>query len=183
MGAEVQEPRIFEMDDGKAGPCMSSCTKMQNVLQHTAGRSDKIAGVDFIKVWRTAQIIEIALSKLGTRRKACSTLLKSFSIVGRRAKNSLWNRPLEHQTLMAFFLWWPPHWCPMVHITMGVYHRKKAIGSLIASSDLNCTCIWLLYLCNKGHPMPPNKKSELLLHKSVPLQKSDFRFQNITIVT
>ena len=89
MGAEVQEPRIFETDDGKAGPCMSSCTKMQNVLQHTAGRSDKIAGVDLIKVGRTAQIIEITLSKLGALRKACSMPLKSISKVGRRAQNSL----------------------------------------------------------------------------------------------
>ena len=50
-------------------------------------------GVDFIKVERTAQIIEIALLKLGTRRKARSTPLKSFSKVGRRVQNSLWNRP------------------------------------------------------------------------------------------
>ena len=46
-------------------------------------------GVDFIKVGRTAQIIEIALLKLGARRKARSTPLKSFSKVGRRAQNSL----------------------------------------------------------------------------------------------
>ena len=43
-------------------------------------------GVDFIKVGRKAQIIEIALSKLGARRKARRTPLKSFSKVGRRAR-------------------------------------------------------------------------------------------------
>ena len=43
------------------------------------------SGVDFIKVGRKAQIIEIALLKLGARRKALSTPLKSFSKVGRRA--------------------------------------------------------------------------------------------------
>ena len=52
------------------------------------------AGVDFIKVGRKAQIIEIALSKLGAQRKACPTPLKSFSKVGRRAQKSSWNRPL-----------------------------------------------------------------------------------------
>ena len=46
-------------------------------------------GVDFIKVGRKAQFIEIALSKLGARRKARPTPLKSFSKVGRRAQNSL----------------------------------------------------------------------------------------------
>ena len=43
-------------------------------------------GVDFIKVGRKAQIIEIDLLKLGARRKARSTPVKSFSKVGRRAK-------------------------------------------------------------------------------------------------
>ena len=43
-------------------------------------------GVDFIKVGRKAQIIEIALSKLGARRKAGRTPVKSFSKVGRRAR-------------------------------------------------------------------------------------------------
>ena len=47
------------------------------------------SGVDFIKVGRKAQIKEIALLKLGVRRKARSTPLKSFSKVGRRAQNSL----------------------------------------------------------------------------------------------
>ena len=51
-------------------------------------------GIDFIKVGPMAQIIEIALLKLGARRKAHSTPLKSFSKVGRRVQNSLWNRPL-----------------------------------------------------------------------------------------
>ena len=46
-------------------------------------------GVDFIKVGRTAQIIEIALLKLGAWRKARSTPLKSFSKVGRTARKSL----------------------------------------------------------------------------------------------
>ena len=45
--------------------------------------------VDFIKVGRKAQIIEIALSKLGARRKARRTPLKSFSKVGRRAQKIL----------------------------------------------------------------------------------------------
>ena len=49
----------------------------------------RCSGVDFIKVGRKAQIIEIALSKLGARRKARPTPLKSFSKVGRRARNSL----------------------------------------------------------------------------------------------
>ena len=44
------------------------------------------SGVDFIKVGRTAQIIEIARLKLGARRKAHSTPLKSFSKVGRRVQ-------------------------------------------------------------------------------------------------
>ena len=43
-------------------------------------------GVDFIKVGRKAQIIEIALSKLRARRKARRTPIKSFSKVGRRAQ-------------------------------------------------------------------------------------------------
>ena len=43
-------------------------------------------GVDFMKVGRKALIIEIALSKLGARRKARPTPLKSFSKVGRRAQ-------------------------------------------------------------------------------------------------
>ena len=43
-------------------------------------------GVDFIKVGRKAQIIEIALSKLWARRKARRTPVKSFSKVGRRAQ-------------------------------------------------------------------------------------------------
>ena len=43
-------------------------------------------GVDFIKVGRKARIIEIALSKLGARRKARRTLVKSFSKSGRRAR-------------------------------------------------------------------------------------------------
>ena len=51
-------------------------------------RSDQ-PGVDFIKVGRKAQIIEIDLLKLGARRKARSTPVKSFSKVGRRARNSL----------------------------------------------------------------------------------------------
>ena len=46
-------------------------------------------GVDFIKVGGKAQIIEIALLKLGAQRKAHSTPLKSFSKVGRTAQNSL----------------------------------------------------------------------------------------------
>ena len=46
-------------------------------------------GVDFIKFGCTVQIIEIALLKLGARRRARSTPLKSFSKVGRRAQNSL----------------------------------------------------------------------------------------------
>ena len=45
--------------------------------------------VDFIKVGRTAQIIEIVLSKLGAQLKLRSTPLKSFSKVERRAQNSL----------------------------------------------------------------------------------------------
>ena len=45
--------------------------------------------VYFVKVGRMAQIIEIALLKLGARHKAHSTPLKSFSKVGRRAQNSL----------------------------------------------------------------------------------------------
>ena len=44
-----------------------------------------VPGVDFIKVWRKAQIIEIALSKLGARRKVHPRPLKSFSKVGHRA--------------------------------------------------------------------------------------------------
>ena len=43
-------------------------------------------GVDFIKNGRKAQIIEIALSKLGARRKAGPTPLKSFSKVRRRVQ-------------------------------------------------------------------------------------------------
>ena len=43
-------------------------------------------GVYFIKVGHKEQIIEIALSKLGARRKAHPTPLKSFSKVGRRAR-------------------------------------------------------------------------------------------------
>ena len=43
-------------------------------------------GVDFIKVGRKAQIIEIALLKLGARRKARSTPVKSFSKVQRKAQ-------------------------------------------------------------------------------------------------
>ena len=43
-------------------------------------------GVDFIKVGCTAQIIEIALLKLGARRKVRLTPVKSFSEVGRRAR-------------------------------------------------------------------------------------------------
>ena len=46
----------------------------------------KQPGVDFIKVGRRAQNIEIALSKLGAQRKARSTPLKSFSKVGRTAQ-------------------------------------------------------------------------------------------------
>ena len=46
----------------------------------------KPPGVDFIKVGRKAQIIEIALSKLWARRKARRTPVKSFSKVGRRAQ-------------------------------------------------------------------------------------------------
>ena len=42
--------------------------------------------VCFIKVGLKAQIIEIALSKLGARRKACRTPVKSFSKVGRRVQ-------------------------------------------------------------------------------------------------
>ena len=57
---------------------------------HTIIRSHKRVwskqGVDFIKVGRKVQIIEIALSKLGARRKARPTPLKSFSKVGHRAR-------------------------------------------------------------------------------------------------
>ena len=42
--------------------------------------------VDFKKVGCAAQIIEIALIKMGARPKACSTPLKSFSKVGHRCK-------------------------------------------------------------------------------------------------
>ena len=45
-----------------------------------------MSGVDFIKVGSKAQIIEIALSKLGMRHKAHPMPLKSFSKVGRRAQ-------------------------------------------------------------------------------------------------
>ena len=47
------------------------------------------SGVDFIKVGHTAQIIEIALLKLGARGKVHSTPLKSFSKVGSRMQKSL----------------------------------------------------------------------------------------------
>ena len=47
------------------------------------------SGVDFIKVGPMAQIIEIALLKLGAQRKARTKPLKSFSKVGRRAQNGL----------------------------------------------------------------------------------------------
>ena len=46
-------------------------------------------GVDFMKVGRKVQIIEIALLKLGARHKARSTPQKSISKVGRSAQNSL----------------------------------------------------------------------------------------------
>ena len=46
-------------------------------------------GVDFIKVGCMAQIIEIALLKLGAQRKWRSTPLKRFSKVGCRVQNSL----------------------------------------------------------------------------------------------
>ena len=56
-------------------------------LSHpTTGSSTRQPRVDFIKVGRKAQIMEIALSKLGARRKANPTPLKSFSKVGRRAR-------------------------------------------------------------------------------------------------
>ena len=48
-----------------------------------------LRGVDFIKAGRMAQIIEMALLKLGPWRKARSTPLKSFSKVGPRAQKSL----------------------------------------------------------------------------------------------
>ena len=48
--------------------------------------SIKQPGVDFIKVGRKAQIIEIALSKLGAQHKERPTPLKSFSKVWRRAR-------------------------------------------------------------------------------------------------
>ena len=52
-------------------------------------REEVHPGVDFIKVGRRTQIIEIALLKLGAQRKALSTPLKSFSEVGSKAQNSL----------------------------------------------------------------------------------------------
>ena len=58
-------------------------TAKGNVLEKNS------AGVDFIKVGRMAQIIEMALLKLGARRKGHSTPLKSFSKVGRRAQKSI----------------------------------------------------------------------------------------------
>ena len=71
-------------------------------------------GVDFIKDGRMAQIIEIALLKLGTWRKVRSTPLRSFSKAGRRAQNSSFeyqtirlsdtNLPLELQTTVGIWI-------------------------------------------------------------------------------
>ena len=57
---------------------------------------------DFIKVGRTVQIIEIALLK----SKARSTPLKSFSKVGRRPQNCLWNRPKGMMSTNCCLVYW-----------------------------------------------------------------------------
>ena len=66
-----------------------------NVHRYINGHSSALFGtytyqngprVDFIKVGRKAQNIEIDLSKLGARRKARPMPLKSFSKVGRGAR-------------------------------------------------------------------------------------------------
>ena len=49
---------------------------------------EKFSGVDFLKVGRTAQILEIALLKLGTLCKGRYTPLKSFSKVGQFMKST-----------------------------------------------------------------------------------------------
>ena len=65
-----------------------NCESNRSVICRSTGCRGS-TGVDFKKVGRTAQIIEIALLKLCARRKARSMPLKSFSKVGRRVQNSL----------------------------------------------------------------------------------------------
>ena len=74
--------QLLDLGDGKAGV---------QALQQKITKNEKLAlvirdwtfqpGVDFIKVGRTVQIIEIALLKLGARRQALDAskkLLKSW---------------------------------------------------------------------------------------------------------
>ena len=60
-----------------------------------------IAGVDFIKVGRTAQIVEIALLKLGAWRKGCSTPLKASQKLGVGRKKVYEIDPRSERVLSA----------------------------------------------------------------------------------
>ena len=98
-------------------------------------------GVDFIKVGRKAQIIDIVLWKLGAPRKARSTPQKSFSKVGSRAQEILWNQPQIQD------------WCKgepiIVHIHWHLGHLKNTYLGNIGGRCLNgrmkhwhCSILW-----------------------------------------
>ena len=98
-------------------------------------------GVDFIKVGRKAWIIDIALSICALR--LCPTFWKAFywcirSAQGRRAQNSLWNRPQVAQMFQKmlfniFHRLWPT--------ILGPSELAKCWRSLSRSFPIFCR-IW-----------------------------------------
>ena len=97
-------------------------------------------GVDFIKVGRKAQIIEIALSKLGARRKARRTPVKSFSKLEHRAR-------IGRKKFMK--------WAPVGHRTIEVVEHPSYCSYLCFNIQANPQIIHanpqITFICNQKH--------------------------------